>query len=125
MRTALVCGAGGFIGSHLVKRLKRESFWVRGVDLKYPEFSETVADDFVIDGDRRQAAENPSHPRTARRAQAHFEQRLDRRKARLGAERASGGWLTDPLPLDREPSARQRALIRLSFSPARASPAAR
>ncbi|MHC4172942.1 MAG: NAD-dependent epimerase/dehydratase family protein [Planctomycetota bacterium] len=50
--TALVCGAGGFIGSHLVKRLKREAFWVRGVDLKYPEFSEIEADDFVI-GDLR------------------------------------------------------------------------
>ncbi len=49
---ALVTGAGGFIGSHLVKRLKREGFWVRGVDLKYPEFSKTVADDFVI-GDLR------------------------------------------------------------------------
>lgn len=49
---ALVCGAGGFIGSHLVKRLKREGFWVRGVDLKYPEFGETAADDFVV-GDLR------------------------------------------------------------------------
>jgi nucleoside-diphosphate-sugar epimerase len=47
-RVALVCGAGGFIGSHLVKRLKREGFWVRGVDLKFPAYSETVADDFVI-----------------------------------------------------------------------------
>ena len=36
MKRALVCGAGGFIGGHLVKRLKREGFWVRGVDLKYP-----------------------------------------------------------------------------------------
>jgi nucleoside-diphosphate-sugar epimerase len=52
MRKALVCGAGGFIGSHLVKRLKREGYWVRGVDLKYPEFSPTAADDFVI-GDLR------------------------------------------------------------------------
>jgi nucleoside-diphosphate-sugar epimerase len=52
MKKALVCGAGGFIGSHLVMRLKKEGFWVRGVDLKYPEFSETVADDFVI-GDLR------------------------------------------------------------------------
>lgn len=51
-KRALVCGAGGFIGSHLVKRLKREGYWVRGVDLKYPEFSETEADDFVI-GDLR------------------------------------------------------------------------
>lgn len=49
---ALVCGAGGFIGSHLVKRLKREGFWVRGVDIKYPRFSETEADDFII-GDLR------------------------------------------------------------------------
>jgi nucleoside-diphosphate-sugar epimerase len=51
-KTALVCGAGGFIGSHLVKRLKREGFWVRGVDLKYPEYAETHADDFLI-GDLR------------------------------------------------------------------------
>ncbi len=53
MKKALVCGAGGFIGSHMVKRLKREGFWVRGVDLKYPEFAETEADDFVI-GDLRE-----------------------------------------------------------------------
>jgi len=52
MKRALVCGAGGFIGSHLVKRLKRENYWVRGVDLKNPEFSNTVADEFVI-GDLR------------------------------------------------------------------------
>jgi len=52
MKTALVCGAGGFIGSHLVKRLKSEGFWVRGVDLKFPEFGATVADDF-IKGDLR------------------------------------------------------------------------
>jgi GDP-D-mannose 3', 5'-epimerase len=48
MKSALVCGGGGFIGSHLVKRLKSEGYWVRAVDLKYPEFSETDADDFVI-----------------------------------------------------------------------------
>jgi GDP-D-mannose 3', 5'-epimerase len=52
MRTALVLGAGGFIGSHLARRLKKEGFWIRGVDLKYPEFSETAADDFLI-GDLR------------------------------------------------------------------------
>lgn len=52
MKTSLVLGAGGFIGSHLVNRLKCEGFWVRGVDLKYPDFSETKADDFVI-GDLR------------------------------------------------------------------------
>ena len=52
MKTALVCGAGGFIGGHLVKRLKREGFWVRGVDLKFNEHAETEADDFVI-GDLR------------------------------------------------------------------------
>jgi nucleoside-diphosphate-sugar epimerase len=48
MKTALVLGAGGFIGSHLVKRLKEEGFWIRGVDLKYPEHWETVADEFLI-----------------------------------------------------------------------------
>jgi nucleoside-diphosphate-sugar epimerase len=52
MKSALVCGAGGFIGSHIVKRLKKEGFWVRGVDVKYPQFSETEADDFLI-GDLR------------------------------------------------------------------------
>ena len=52
MKKALVCGAGGFIGSHLVKRLKSEGYWVRGVDLKYPEYDDTVADDFII-GDLR------------------------------------------------------------------------
>ncbi len=47
MKTALVCGAGGFIGSHLVKVLKQEGFWVRGADLKQPEFSVTAADQFL------------------------------------------------------------------------------
>ena len=52
MKKALVLGAGGFIGSHLVKRLKEDGYWVRGADLKYPEFSRTIADDFVV-GDLR------------------------------------------------------------------------
>ena len=47
MKTALVLGAGGFIGSHMVKRLRKEGFWVRGVDLKYPEYSATEANEFV------------------------------------------------------------------------------
>jgi nucleoside-diphosphate-sugar epimerase len=55
MKSALVCGAGGFIGSHLVRRLRREGYWVRGVDLKYPEFAPTTADDFLI-GDLRDPA---------------------------------------------------------------------
>jgi len=46
-KTALVLGAGGFIGSHMVKRLRKEGYWVRGVDLKYPEFSKTEANEFV------------------------------------------------------------------------------
>lgn len=54
MKKALVCGAGGFIGSHLVKRLKSEGYFVRGVDVKYPEFSKTEADEF-IKGDLRDA----------------------------------------------------------------------
>ncbi len=52
-KKALVCGAGGFIGSHLVKRLKSEGYWVRGVDLKNPDFSESAADEFII-GDLRE-----------------------------------------------------------------------
>jgi GDP-D-mannose 3',5'-epimerase len=52
MRRVLVCGAGGFIGSHLVSRLKAEGFWVRGVDLKRPDFMPTLADEFVL-GDLR------------------------------------------------------------------------
>jgi GDP-D-mannose 3',5'-epimerase len=55
MKSVLVCGAGGFIGTHLVSRLKRDGFQVLGVDLKYPEFSQTEADEFVI-GDLRDAA---------------------------------------------------------------------
>ena len=53
MKTALVLGAGGFIGSHLVKRLKAEGLFVRGVDLKHPDFGASVADEFVI-GDLRE-----------------------------------------------------------------------
>jgi nucleoside-diphosphate-sugar epimerase len=52
MKKCLVLGAGGFIGSHMVKRLKEEGAFVRGVDLKYPDFSMSVADEFVI-GDLR------------------------------------------------------------------------
>ena len=48
MKKALVLGAGGFIGSHMVKRLKSEGYWVRGIDLKEPEFSSTTADEFFI-----------------------------------------------------------------------------
>ena len=54
-KTALVCGAGGFIGSHMVKRLKAEGFWVRGVDLKRPTYSESPADEFLL-GDLREPA---------------------------------------------------------------------
>ena len=52
MKTALVLGAGGFIGSHMVKRLRKDGYWVRGVDLKAPEFSDTEANEFIY-GDLR------------------------------------------------------------------------
>jgi len=48
MRKVLVCGAGGFIGGHLVKKLKKEGAWVRGVDIKQHEFATSPADDFII-----------------------------------------------------------------------------
>jgi len=55
MKKALVCGAGGFIGSHMVNRLKSEGYWVRGVDIKAHEFSPSRADDFVV-ADLRQTS---------------------------------------------------------------------
>jgi nucleoside-diphosphate-sugar epimerase len=48
MKRVVVCGAGGFIASHLVKRLKADGAWVRGVDIKKPEFAETAADEFAL-----------------------------------------------------------------------------
>lgn len=47
-KSALVCGGGGFIGAHMVKRLKAEGFWIRAVDLKYPPYAPTAADDFIV-----------------------------------------------------------------------------
>lgn len=47
-KRVLVCGAGGFIGHHLVNRYKQEGYWVRGVDIKYPEFSSSQADEFIV-----------------------------------------------------------------------------
>lgn len=52
VKTALVCGAGGFIGSHLVERLKKEGYWVKAVDIKKPEYGKTFADEFIV-GDLR------------------------------------------------------------------------
>lgn len=52
MKKIIVLGAGGFIGSHLVRKLKDQGYWVKGIDLKYPEFSKSPADEFII-GDLR------------------------------------------------------------------------
>lgn len=52
MKRALVLGGGGFIGSHMVKRLKDEGYWVRSVDLKTPSYSQSRADEFIV-GDLR------------------------------------------------------------------------
>lgn len=52
IKKALICGAGGFIGSHMAKRLKKEGYFVKGVDLKHTEFSDTACDEFII-GDLR------------------------------------------------------------------------
>ena len=71
MKTALVLGAGGFIGSHLVKRLKSEGYWVRGVDLKQPEYWDTVADEFLIYDLR-----NPIHVEAIMRLEGVDEQPL-------------------------------------------------
>lgn len=59
MKKILVCGAGGFIGSHLVRKLKSDGHFVVGADLKHPEFSKTVADEFHVGDLRRQLFVNP------------------------------------------------------------------
>ena len=82
MKLALVCGAGGFIGGHLVRRLKREGFWVRGVDLKFHEFAETEADDFVI-GDLRDPAFLPRRRRSPLRRGLSARRRHGRRRLHL------------------------------------------
>lgn len=64
MKTAVVCGAGGFIGSHLVKRLKRDGYWVRGVDIKEPEFAASAADEFRLH-DLREAGDCAAAVRVA------------------------------------------------------------
>jgi len=69
MKKALVLGAGGFIGSHMVTKLKNEGYLVRGVDLKFPEFSETDADDFRISDLRDQ--------REVSRAVLHMDEPFD------------------------------------------------
>ena len=48
MKKALVCGAGGFIGGHLVKRLKNDGYWVKGIDIKEHEYEATAADEFIL-----------------------------------------------------------------------------
>ena len=48
MKNVLVCGAGGFIGGHLVKRLKSDGYYVRGADIKKHEYSQTLTDDFIV-----------------------------------------------------------------------------
>lgn len=80
-KAAIVLGAGGFIGAHLVKRLKRDGFWVRGVDLRHPEFAETEADDFLL-GDLR----NPSFVSDA------FDRRFDE-TYQLAADMGGAGFI--------------------------------
>ncbi len=48
MKKALICGAGGFIGTHLTRKLKKEGYWVRGVDIKKPDFSKSASDEFIL-----------------------------------------------------------------------------
>lgn len=87
MRKALVYGAGGFIGSHLVKRLKSEGYWVRGVDLKYPEFSATAADDFII-ADLR----NSTNVLTTMQTDSSFEKGFDE-VYQLAADMGGAGYI--------------------------------
>lgn len=81
MKTALVCGAGGFIGTHLVKRLRSEGLWVRGVDLKLPEFDLSDASDFM-QGDLRDE----------KLVQAVFDRRFDE-VYQLAADMGGAGYI--------------------------------
>jgi nucleoside-diphosphate-sugar epimerase len=80
-KTALVCGAGGFIGGHLVNRLKKEGYWVRGVDLKENEFGNNNADDFTL-GDLRD-------PRVC---ESLFDRRIDE-VYQLAADMGGAGYI--------------------------------
>lgn len=80
-KTALVFGAGGFIGNHLVTRLKNEGFWVRGVDRKYPEFGTSDADEFVI-----------ADLRSRQEAEKSFDRRFDE-VYQLAAEMGGAGYV--------------------------------
>ncbi len=84
MKNAVVCGAGGFIGSHLVKRLKAEGYWVRGVDLKYPQYSPHKTDNFII-GDLR-------NPNVCKRALGSFLHGVDE-VYQLAAEMGGAGYV--------------------------------
>ena len=80
-KTAIVCGAGGFIGGHLVNRLKKDGYWVRGVDLKENEYGNMAADDFVL-GDLRD-------PRVC---EALFDQEIDE-VYQLAADMGGAGYI--------------------------------
>jgi GDP-D-mannose 3',5'-epimerase len=81
LKSAIVCGAGGFIGSHLVRRLKREGFWVRGVDIQLPRFADTAADDFL-----------QADLRDPKVCAAAFDQRFDE-VYQLAADMGGAGYL--------------------------------
>ena len=80
MKTALVLGAGGFIGNHMVNRLKSEGYWVRGVDLKYPEYTKTAADHFVIRDlrDAREVYEVVGYAGSSRNPHQTFAKQFDK-----------------------------------------------
>ena len=80
MKTALVFGAGGFIGNHMVNRLKSEGYWVRGVDLKYPEYTKTAADHFVIRDlrDAREVYEVVGYAGSSRNPHQTFAKQFDK-----------------------------------------------
>ena len=82
MKKVLVCGAGGFIGGHLVKHLRQEGCWVRGVDIKSHEYATSAADEFVL-GDLREQGLRRSHRRPAVRRGVPARRRHGRRRIHL------------------------------------------
>ncbi len=86
IKTALVLGGGGFIGSHLVKRLKEEGYFVRAVDLKKPEFWKSYADEFIV-GDLR-------NPQITNSAFSHLEEKTNFDEVyQLAADMGGAGYL--------------------------------
>jgi nucleoside-diphosphate-sugar epimerase len=118
MTHAVVCGAGGFIGSHLVKRLKADEYWVRGVDVKKPEFGLTAADEFLL---LELRAASAVCSRAGRGAVSQLQQRPDL-LSRLASEDVTPRGHADHVRVDRTAMRKEGAVVEHGRRPASAVP---